>query len=122
MKKASKSARFGGCVFAQNPLYNTLLFCGLFLVNYSNASVENVMQIIRYSLRRVYGCYHQIIGVDLREVDVTSIITYQLCNEHSLHSAVAFSEWMYVVDRAIEIHQFIYEFIKVGIEEIVQLF
>ena len=24
MKKASKSARFGGCVFAQNPLYDTL--------------------------------------------------------------------------------------------------
>ena len=24
MKKASKSARFGGCLFAQNPLYDTL--------------------------------------------------------------------------------------------------
>ena len=24
MKKASKFARFGGCVFAQNPLYDTL--------------------------------------------------------------------------------------------------
>ena len=24
MKKASKSVRFGGCLFAQNPLYDTL--------------------------------------------------------------------------------------------------
>ena len=24
MKKASKSAQFGGCLFAQNPLYDTL--------------------------------------------------------------------------------------------------
>lgn len=93
----------------------------LVYLSWYDTLTKYLFQQVGYTMRCLYGCDHQQIGVHVSKVDIISGITHKLRQKQTLRPAIAFAERMKCIGDAIKICDFLSKFIARQTFEIVTL-